>query len=101
MPKIVLIILWIQYIGWMVFKTTTTYTFWVLDFILHILFAIQSIWALYLVYMYINWKSAQNMNEKTRSIVNTVVNLVIFLAVLIFSVNIINVFFIDTLINIF
>lgn len=101
MPRIVIIILWIQYLSWMVFRTTSTYTFGIIDLVLHLLFALQSIWLLFLIYMYINWVTADKLDEKTRTIVNSVVNLIILLAVIIFSLNILNVFLLDWLSNIF
>jgi len=99
MPKIVMIMVGLQYLIWIFFNTTSTFTFGVLDLIIHILFSIQTICLLYLVYIYINWKNAQNLNEKTMSIRNTVINIIILLVVLIATLNIVNVFFWDTLIK--
>jgi len=101
MPKILLIIIWIQYWFWLLFKSTTVQTFWIIDLIMHLLFIIQSICLLFVIYMYVHWMTKENVTEKTRSLINSVVNAIILLAIIIISLNILNLFLVDLVSNIF
>ena len=95
------IVLIIQYWLWLLGRATETSTFWLPSMILHIMFIIQTLGVLYLIFMYILGDSFKHLKPKTLSIINTVKNLVLFLSWLIITWNIIIIFFADKINDLF
>jgi len=97
----VLITLIIQYSLWLLWRTTEVKTFWIFDMFMHIIFIIQSLWVLYLIYMYILTGDKLENNPETISFINLIKNLVLFLAWILIILNMISIFFIDKIKEVF
>lgn len=95
MPKILIVVMIIQYAWFLALKTTETFEFWIIDLFLYIMFFIQSIALLAIIFLYINGDNEENMSEKVQNIVNLLTNLIILLFVMILSINILRFYFID------
>lgn len=91
----------IQYSLGLLWKTVAVSNFGILDMFMHILFIIQSLWILFLIYMYILWDKLENLKEDNISIINLVRNLVLFLTWILISANIVSIFFMDKIKEIF
>lgn len=101
MPKITIIFLLIQYIVLWVLRTADKVDFWMLDLFIHILFVIQSIAALWILFFYINSKSKVSSSNKIQDLIRVLNNLIIFLWLFILLWNIIIFYWIEKLKDIF
>lgn len=103
MSRLLLIFIFIQYGVWMLLSEVKNDVFGVFDMFIHLLFIIQSFMMLFLIYMYIDgkqysWNKDNESNwldEKTKTLLNTITNACIFLSIFIITLNLFNVYVLD------
>lgn len=93
MPITTAIVLLIQYWILWILKTAEKVQFWYLDLILYIIFVIQTIALLWIMFLYINSNSETHLKQRIKDIISTLNNLVIFCSVMIITWNFIIFYF--------